>query len=295
MDAIRLWSENTCDAEGRMPSLTPFLIDDAEIHGAILVIPGGGYGCVCEQTEGTPIAGMFNRLGFHAFVLDYRVAPHRYPAPQQDGFRAMKLIRGNAARFRVDPECVAACGFSAGGHLAASLGVLEKEVDASAGDGFDSLPATPDYLILGYPVISLEARGHADSGRNLLGDRYDAEFRRLSLQYRVTRHTPPAFLWHTIRDQIVPYRNSVLFAEAMAEKGRPCELHLFPCGDHGMLLGLGTKDVSAWPRLAVNFIAAQRAARAAETGGRAETYRRLYTNAEQARRERKLFRSGKTK
>ena len=91
MDKILLW-KNEVES-----SITPFLLNDGKLHPGMLVIPGGGYGCVCESTEGSPIARRFNELGYHAFVLDYRVAPHRFPEPQLDAFRAMKIIRGNAS------------------------------------------------------------------------------------------------------------------------------------------------------------------------------------------------------
>ena len=112
-EKIYLWR----DKEISNASIVPFLVEDGEKHPAILVIPGGGYGMVCEYTEGHHIAMAFNQLGYHAFVLDYRVAPNRYPAPQQDAIRAVKFIRGNADKWNVIPDKISSCGFSAGGHL----------------------------------------------------------------------------------------------------------------------------------------------------------------------------------
>ena len=222
---------------------------------ALLVIPGGGYGCVCETTEGRPIAECFQKFGFRTFVLRYRVAPHRYPEPQQDALRAIKLIRANADAWGVLPDQLAVCGFSAGAHLAACTGTLYDEVNAADGDSADSCCARPDALLLAYPVISFVEHPHLGSAENLLGSDASPSLReQLSLERRVTRETPPAFVWHTVTDQIVPYRNSLLFAEAMWSAKRKCELHLFPYGPHGMQLGYGRDDIRRWPEQAAAFL-----------------------------------------
>ena len=255
MDKVFLWHDDVQAAgSGASPSINPFLLDDGKIHPAVLVIPGGGYGCVCERTEGTPIACKFNELGFHAFVLDYRVSPNRWPQPQQDAMRAMKLIRANAEKWNVDPEWVATCGFSAGAHLAGSLGILCDRVDASAGDEADAFSHLPDVMILCYGVLSFAPWSHQGTRKNLIGEVSDEEAALYSLPENVTEATPPAFLMHTVCDKTVPFRNSMEFASAMAAKERPCELALNYWGTHGMLLGQNTLDVSEWPRQAVNFI-----------------------------------------
>lgn len=255
MDKILLWQNKKIASAS--PSITPYLLSGSRPCPAVLIIPGGGYGNVCESTEGMPIAQKFNALGFHAFVLDYRVAPHRYPAPQEDALRAMKMIRGNAGLWKVIPDRITACGFSAGGHLACCLGTIFAEIDANDGDEFDSISGIPDALILGYAVISLETWSNQDTGNNLLADELVKNTRKYSLQYRVNAKTPPVFLWHTVEDQIVPFQNGIVFVEAMQKFNRPCELHLFPYGKHGMLLGLKTHDVAQWPELAVNFLKTQ--------------------------------------
>ena len=255
MDKVFLWHDDVPAAgSGALPSINPFLLDDGKIHPAVLVIPGGGYGCVCERTEGTPIARKFNELGFHAFVLDYRVAPNRWPQPQQDAMRAMKLIRANVEKWNVDPQWVAACGFSAGAHLAGSLGILCGKVDASAGDEADAFSHLPDVMILCYGVLSFAPWSHQGTRKNLLGEVADAEAAAYSLVENIDENTPPAFLMHTIGDKTVSFRNSMEFASAMAAKERPCELALNYWGTHGMLLGQNTLDVSMWPVQAVNFI-----------------------------------------
>lgn len=248
-DKIYLWS----DCEAVPSSITPFLLPGTEPRAAVLVIPGGAYGGVCRNTEGIPIAKAFNQLGLHAFVLDYRVAPNRWPAPQQDAIRAMRIIRANAEKWNVIPDRIASCGFSAGGHLAGSLGVLTDLVNADNGDSIDRERGDADGMILCYGVLVFESWSHVGTYRNLTGE--DPELLKLcSLEKHDLSKAPPAFVWATVTDQLVDYHNSIVFAEAMNAAKRPCELHIYPHGDHGMLLGLETPDVCAWPSAAVNFL-----------------------------------------
>ena len=113
-EKIYLWSDPSIRTRCDRPSITPYLCSEPGIRPAILVIPGGGYGMVCETTEGSPIARKFNELGFHAFVLDYRTAPSRWPEPQLDAMRAVKIIRGRADEWQIDGEKVSVCGFQPG-------------------------------------------------------------------------------------------------------------------------------------------------------------------------------------
>lgn len=234
--------------------------------GMVIVCPGGGYHARAEY-EGVPVAKRFNELGFHAATLEYRVHPQVcYPAPQQDALRAIRILRSRAAELGIKPENIAILGFSAGGHLAGCCGTIWNDIDASAGDAADAVSARPDAMILCYPVISLDSDfGHVGSGRKLmcsakrlLDNEYPdpAELKRLRLDLRVTESTPPAFLWHTATDQIVPVKNSAIFAEAMWAKGNTAELHIFPHGPHG--LGLGRREefaeVRVWPELAAAFL-----------------------------------------
>ena len=252
MDKIYLWKDENIRALVDRPSIVPMLIDSPNAP-AVLVIPGGGYGGVCETTEGSPVGKKFNELGYHAFILNYRTAPAHFPAPQQDAVRAMKIIRGNAGEWGVDPDRIYACGFSAGAHLAGSLGNLCDGVDARDNDPYDDMPHRPAGLLLCYGVLAFEEWSHLGTQKNLLGENFRKIRRDYSLPELVNRDTPPAFLMHTICDQIVDYRNSIRFAEAMASAGRPCELALNYWGDHGMLLGKNTLDVVWWPEKADAF------------------------------------------
>lgn len=278
MDKIYLWNDENIRTKVDRPSITPFLVkDDGKKHPAVLVIPGGGYGLVCERTEGSPIARRFNDLGYNAFVLDYRTAPSRYPEPQLDAMRAVKIIRANADKWHIDTNWIASCGFSAGGHLAGCLGLLCDELNADNGDEADKFSHKVNVMILCYGVLAFESWSHLGTQENLLGENYADIAEKYSLIRLVNENTPPAFVMHTVCDQLVPYRNSLEFADVMAKNKRPCELALYYWGAHGMLLGNNTYDVGNWPRQAVEFI---------ETLRRAETdpdFEKYYTNAYQGK------------
>lgn len=205
---------------------------------AILVIPGGGYGCVCADREGGPIANAFLERGINAFVLTYRVAPNTYPAPLVDAARGMAYIRKNFEKYGVDPDRIYVVGFSAGGHLTGLIstqhGYAEKLL---------SLPenfARPTASVYAYPVVSTECPTHGGSFINLSGKKVEelsGEERRLySIECSVTENTPPAFIWHTAEDGLVPVQNSLVYAHALADNGISFELHVYPYGPHGLAL-----------------------------------------------------------
>lgn len=273
---VSLWHDTSIRTASGVPSVTPMLCAGEEKRPAVLVIPGGGYGCVCESTEGSPIGKKFNELGVHAFILDYRTAPSRWPEPQLDAMRAMKIIAGNADKWHVDAEKIISCGFSAGAHLAGSLGILCDGLDASAQDEYDKFSHRPFAMILCYGVLSFADWSHRGTRRNLLGSDDSVLAEKFSLTSHVNENTPPAFLMHTVCDQSVSFRNSMEFASAMAKAGRPCELSLNYWGEHGMLLGNGTLDVANWPVLAMDFI------RTLEAAADDPAYLTRYTNGWQS-------------
>lgn len=249
-EIVNLWRDASIGATLGLPDIQPY----APKAPAMLVIPGGGYGCVCMDSEGIPIARRFTELGFRCFTLTYRVAPHHFPAPLQDAVRAMKYIRGNAGKFHIDPRMIAVVGFSAGGHLAASLGTIWDTVDASDGDEFDAVDPVPNAMALSYPVITGGEKAHRGSVDNWSGHKATAEdISSFSLEKHVSEKTPPTFLWSTIEDTLVPCENSLLFFDAMRKAGRPCDLHIFPHGPHGMQLGYGRRDIALWPEMVKNF------------------------------------------
>lgn len=239
------------------PKLVPYLPDQGDTPaGAVIVLPGGGYRYLAEH-EGEPVARAFNARGLHAFVLHYRVAPHRYPAPQQDVLRAVRLVRHHAAEFGIDPNQIAVCGFSAGGHLAGCSGLLDDEIPDDSGDEVSRESGRPDALILGYPAVTFTGEyGRIGSPGNLLGERSADEtlLQKLSLQRRVTAAMPPTFIWHTADDQTVSVRHSLALAEAAWQAKVDCALHIFPRGKHGLGLAADHPDLAVWPDLAVAFL-----------------------------------------
>lgn len=221
-----------------MPTLTAYLLDgnpkQKEIRPAVLVIPGGGYGHVAFR-EGERVALFYNTAGFHAFILDYCVAPHRHPLPIKNAAKSIELMRENAEEWGIDPDKIAVCGFSAGGHLAASISTMWNDAEIFGDDEKKNLLHKPNATILSYPVISCGEFGHKRSFVNLIGSEEENElWKKLSLENRVDKNTPSAFLWHTYTDAGVPVENSMIYASALRKHGIPFELHIYPDGPHGM-------------------------------------------------------------
>ena len=210
-------------------------IDINRKRPAVLVCPGGGYSMVSDR-EAEPVALKFLANGYSAFVLTYSVAPARYPTQLLEVSKAIAHIRENAKEYNIDKNKILVCGFSAGGHLAASIGTLweeeliKKELGIKHGDN------KPNGLILAYPVIAYGKKAHSGSFDNLVGDGDKSLYEKLSLEKQVSKSTPPAFIWHTFNDGTVPVENSLLFAAALRENDIPFELHIFPEGKHGLSL-----------------------------------------------------------
>lgn len=207
---------------------------------AVVVIPGGGY-AGCSEREAEPIAKKFLGAGFNVFILRYTCgegAKNYQPLIQAS--LAIKHVRENAEKYHIDPRYVYTCGFSAGGHLAASAGTLWNipELKPYLGDAPEGINR-PTGMILSYPVISGGKYAHRGSFNNLLGMKTDGtepELDAYSLEKHVGSHTCPAFIWHTVTDKTVPVQNSLMMAEALTEAGIPYELHIFPEGIHGLSL-----------------------------------------------------------
>lgn len=204
---------------------------------AVLVLPGGGY-TVTSDREADPVALSFLAQGFHAFVLRYSVGPRAtFPNPLCDASRALQYIREHADRWNVRANQIAVCGFSAGGHLAASLGTLWNDPEIMAAAGTSEGENRPDALILCYPVIS--AINHAQASWftvQIPEQTREDLYEKLSCELHVGPHTPPTFLFHTYQDNLVPVENSLLFAQALALADIPFEMHLFEHGLHGLSL-----------------------------------------------------------
>lgn len=228
-------------ADYQEPTLTVYAPDNSpEIlkttRPSVVVCPGGGYRIVSFR-EAEPVALKLTALGYNVFLLHYSVAPVRYPAALLELAAAFSVVRSRAKQYHVDPDKIALAGFSAGGHLAASLGTLWREPFLSQTLGVDAEQFRPNALILSYPVLTAGKYAHKGSFEDLFGKDVDeADWEPLSLEKRVSADTPPTFLWHTFADQIVPVENSLLFAGALRAQGISFELHIYPEGPHGLSL-----------------------------------------------------------
>lgn len=209
-----------------------------ETRPLVLICPGGGYTRTSDR-ESEPIALKFLSMGYHAAVLRYSCAPAQYPTSLLELAASMAMIREHAKEWHVDPEKIIVQGSSAGGHLAASLGVFWQEDFLLEGIGRKEACHTllrPDGMILCYPVITSGEFAHRGSFESLLGERQAFLAEKMSLEKQVTGNTPPAFLWHTYTDQSVPVENSLLFVGALRKAGVPAEFHMYPRGEHGLAL-----------------------------------------------------------
>ncbi|HUU12912.1 MAG TPA: alpha/beta hydrolase, partial [Terriglobia bacterium] len=208
-----------------------------------------GYQMLAMDHEGRQIARWLNSIGIAAFVLKYRHAPHyHHPAPLTDAKRALRMGRFGAAGFRVAPDAIGIWGFSAGGHLASTLGTHFDAGDANASDPIERVSCRPDFLVLAYPVISFTTEfTHQGSLHNLLGENPDPNLvEQFSNEKQVTKNTPPTFLFHTDEDDGVPAENSVLFYLALRKAGVPAELHIYQHGQHGVGLAPTDQVLSSW-------------------------------------------------
>ncbi|MCX7714204.1 MAG: alpha/beta hydrolase [Clostridia bacterium] len=226
------------------PEITPFIVKGAK--GAVVVCPGGGYGFRAPH-EGLNVAKWLNTIGISAFVLDYRVAPNKHPAPLSDAMRAVKYVRHNASEFGIEKNKIAIMGFSAGGHLAASLSVHYDKKIYEPADSIDEENCRPDATILCYSVIDLGEYRHDGSRVNLLGENPSFAMKEyMSLHKQVNENTPPAFIWHTSSDSAVPVENSLLYADALSKCQIPFEMHIYPIGRHGLGLAPEEPHVAQW-------------------------------------------------
>ena len=222
-----------------LPFLMSYLHEDQEIRPCMLVVPGGGYGGV-SPTEGEIVAKSFYENGYDVFVLTYttnilRKEPLKLQ-PLKDISRAVRMIRKHADRYGTCPSQLAVCGFSAGGHLCASLCVHYKDIQ-DVNVEYDGISNRPDAAILSYPVITSGKYAHRGSFEELLGkDAEEKELEYMSLEKHVTKDTPPCFLWQTATDELVPVENSYLFAWACKDAGVPYAHHVFSDGIHGLSL-----------------------------------------------------------
>ena len=232
-------------------TLTAYIGDTGYKRDAVLVIPGGGYCCVCADREGEPVALAFLGKGINAFVLDsYSINENAvFPNPLIDASLAMKHIKDNADKYSIDKDRVFACGLSAGGHLCAALGslwhldLIYEKINMEYGYN------KPKGIIPCYPVINGEYP-HLGSFQNLTGKEAPSkeELESVSIDRFVSEKSVPAFITHTANDQVVPVENALLLAMAYSKANIPFALHVFPDSPHGSALGnkITSKGKEEW-------------------------------------------------
>ncbi len=220
-------------------------VADSGQRWGVLILPGGGYGVVAPA-EGEPVALAFLAAGVQAFVLEYSVAPARWPQAFLEAAAALAFLKQNAARYGISPHRIAVCGFSAGGHLAGCLSNLWGDPLIQQKLGLAPTDVRPDASILCYPVISVALSAQGSTFPNLLGDDWRSSDQvKLSLDTSVTVANPPAFLWCTWEDGSVPMENTLLYAQILRRSAVPFDLHVFQHGPHAM--GLATPDCARDP------------------------------------------------
>jgi acetyl esterase/lipase len=227
----------------------------------VVICPGGGYGILAYDWEGSDIARWLNSQGIAAFVLKYRlpgsksnIVPHK--SPLMDAQRALRMVRFHAEQWNIDPGKIGIMGFSAGGHLASTLSTHYDRGDPSSTDPMEQVSCRPDFSILVYPVISFsDPFTHSGSRRNLLGENPDPELvKDFSNELQVTEDTPPAILIHSEDDKTVPVENSLLYFKALRANGITSELHIYPYGGHGFSLAIGQGHLETWPDRVIQWI-----------------------------------------
>lgn len=242
-----LWIENI-----QVPTLEIYLPLTRTATGkAMVIFPGGGYQGLAYDVEGIEFAKWLNSKGIAAFVVKYRMpisdsVVEGYKVPLQDAQRAIRQVRYNAEKWNVSKDQIGIMGFSAGGHLASTLGTRFNE-DSLVGP-INSLSARPDFMVLVYPVITMQSDyTHTGSRNKLLGDTPDKKtVDAYSSELNVDENTPPTFIVHATDDKVVSVTNSILFYQALEKEEIYSEMHIYPTGGHGFGLAIGLGHLSTW-------------------------------------------------
>jgi len=223
-----------------VPALRVFLPSKGNATGAAVIIcPGGGYGCLCIKREGNRVAEAFNSNGIAAFVLKYRLPSdetmkNKSIGPLQDAQQAIKVVRERSEEWGVNPHKIGIMGFSAGGHLASTAGT---HFDDEMIKNKEKTSLRPDFMILVYPVISFsDSVCHMGTKENLLGKTpEEKQIYFFSNELHVSQFTPPSFITQAEDDSVVPVANSLCFYEALKKNKVPVSLHIYSKGNHGYL------------------------------------------------------------
>ncbi|MGI9552219.1 MAG: alpha/beta hydrolase [Aurantibacter sp.] len=236
------------------PTIAVYLPAKKNANGqAMLIFPGGGYQILAYDWEGTDIAKFLNGKGIAGIVVKYRLPSdvsqkEKHLVPLIDAQRSVRMVRSMAEDFNIDVNKIGVIGFSAGGHLASTLGTHFNEKVYEPIDEMDRQSARPDFMALAYPVISFEQMiTHKGSKRNLSGEKSEPTITQyFSNEEQVTEDTPPTFLMHAADDAGVPVENSLAFFKACRDKGVPATMHIYPSGGHGFSLARENKHLRGW-------------------------------------------------
>ncbi|MEN9382547.1 MAG: hypothetical protein RI940_1430 [Bacteroidota bacterium] len=247
-------AEVTRISKVQIPQIEVFLPNKRSATGqGVIICPGGGYARLSYDWEGTDFAKLLNAHGIAAFVLKYRLPDsltntHPDQVPLLDAKQAIRMVRSRAKEWNINPNKVGVMGFSAGGHLAATLSTQLEE------------GTRPNFAILVYPVISMDnAIAHAGSRNNLIGLQPNSDLiYKYSNEFQVSEQTPPSFIVHATDDNSVPVENSLLYYQALKKNKVSAEMHIFPTGGHGFGLGLGKGALEKWPNLLFEWLAIQK-------------------------------------
>ena len=252
-EKIRLWAGDAPFAKGNreidIPTLEIFLPENkaGKLTPAVVICPGGAYSSLAYTHEGVKYAKLLNKYGVACFVLKYRTGSprtgsYRYPVPQLDAKRAVRMVRANAAKWNIDPAKIGIMGSSAGGHLAAMTAVKNDSGKPDAEDPVERFSCRPDFFILCYALTSLNTPCYS---RKCLLDGDDSKVADVAAFAHVNKNTPPGFIWHTYSDGSVPVHNALDMANAMEKHKVPYSLHIYHLGKHG--LGIGkVNDPHPW-------------------------------------------------
>lgn len=256
-DTIKIENGRIRIAKVINPTITVFFPEKKSNGSAVVICPGGGYGRLAMDNEGSDIAGWLNENGITAIILKYRlpndtIMQNKAIGPLQDLQEAMRIVRRHASEWKINPDRIGVAGFSAGGHLASTLSTRfnEKIYDS------DKTSARPDFVILGYPVITMsELNTHSGSRKNLIGNSPDSNLvEYFSNELHVMKNTPPTFIFQAENDKTVPVQNSIDYYTALKNKGVVAEMHIYSKGGHGFGLAKNGGTESTWPESCINWL-----------------------------------------
>lgn len=246
----------------QIPDIAVYLPAKKSANGqAVVICPGGGYERLAYDFEGSDVAKFFNSQGIAAIVLKYRLPNSKnniigYKSPLLDVQRAMRLTRYHAGEWNIDKNKIGIMGFSAGGHLASTLGTHFDYGIENSDDPIDKISCRPDFMILMYPVITFaQPFKHKGSRNALLGDSPDSsQIKYFSNELQVKEDTPPTFIVHASDDKSVPVENSLVFYKALVDKGISAEMHIYPVGGHGFSLATKNEHLHSWTQRCIDWL-----------------------------------------